>query len=129
MRWQTVLIGRAINIDLRWDVDNDGFFLADAFPSMIDPFGHLNQQRVVNPDEELIRLPFCRRVFARIIKDQFDHSLDGTDVIGLDLMIVPGLHHLGIGGGDIHLTELQKQVIIRPEDLHQPSPVVRNRPQ
>jgi hypothetical protein len=35
---------------------------------------------------------------------------------------------LGIGGRDIDLTELQKQVIVRPEDLHQPSPIIRNRP-
>jgi hypothetical protein len=44
-------------------------------------------------------------------------------------MIVPSLHHLGIGGGDIHLTELQKQIIICPEDLHDPSPIIGDHPQ
>src|SRR5512139_3956687 len=61
MRWQPVLIGRTINIGLRWNVDDDCLFLADAFPSMIDPFGHLNQQRIVNPYEKFIQFLFCRR--------------------------------------------------------------------
>ncbi len=84
---------------------------------------------MVNAYEEFIDLSPGRRIIAWIIKDEFDHSLDGTDVIGLNLVIVPSLHYLGIGGGEIDLTELHKQVVIRPQNLHQPSPVIRNRPQ
>jgi len=129
MGLETVLIGRVVNIDLCWNIEYDCLFLTDAFPSMIDPIGYLNQQWVVDPDEELIDLPLGRRTLPRIIKDQFDHPLDGADVIGLDLVIVPGLHHLRIGGADICLTELQKQFIICPEDLHHPSPLIRDHPQ
>src|SRR4030042_3173293 len=106
MGWETVLLRPLVNIGLVWDVDDDRFLPADAFPSMIDPFGHLNQQRVMDSDEKFIDFVFGWRTFPRVIKNQFDHPLDGTDGIGLTLMIVPCLHHLGIGGGDIHLTEL-----------------------
>ena len=73
--------------------------------------------------------PFVGESVPWIVKDQFDHPLHGNDVIGLDLMIVPGLHHLGIGRRDVHLAELQEEVIIRPEDLHHPPPFIRNDPQ
>ena len=124
MGWKTALIGRAVNIDLRGNVDDDRFFFADAFPSVIDPVGHLNQLKVVDPDEEFIDLPFSRGTFSGIIKDQFDHPLDGADVIGLDLMIVPGLHHLRIGGGHIDLTKLEEQILIRSENRHHPSSII-----
>src|SRR3972149_6546350 len=84
---ETVLIWSTVIIDLIRNVDNDRFLFADAFPSMIDPIGHLNQQGVVDSNKEFIDLPFGRRTFSWIIKDQFDHPLDGTDVIGLDFMI------------------------------------------
>jgi hypothetical protein len=129
MGWKAVFIRCAVNIDFVWDVDDDRFLFADALPPMIDPFGHLNQKRIVHPDEEFVNLPFSRGTFSRVIKDQFDHSLDGADMIGLNLMIVPSLHYLGKGGGHIYLTELQKQIIIRPEDLHDPSPLIRDYPQ
>jgi hypothetical protein len=129
MGWKAVFIWCAINIDFIRDVDDDRFLLADAFPPVIDPLGDLNQKRIVDPDEELVNLPFGRRAFSGVIKDQFDHSPDGADVIGLDLMIVPGLHHMRIGGGDIHLAELQKQIVIRPEDLQHSSPLIRDHPQ
>src|SRR4030042_4072847 len=103
MGWKTALVGRAVSIGLRGNVEDDGFLLADAFPSMIDPVGHLNTQRVVDADEKFIDLPLGRRTFSRTGKDQLDHPLEGADVIGLDLMIVPGLYHLRIGGANIHL--------------------------
>jgi hypothetical protein len=67
MGWETVFIGRAVNIDLRWDVEYDGFLLADTFPPMIDSMGHLNQQRIVDSNEELIDLPLGRRTFSRVV--------------------------------------------------------------
>jgi hypothetical protein len=66
---ESIFIWRAIGIDFCGDIDNDRFLLTDAFPPMIDPTGYLNQQRVVNPDEEFIDLPFCWRALPRIIKD------------------------------------------------------------
>src|SRR4030043_610661 len=96
MGWETVLIRLLINIDFVWDVDDDRFLLADAFPSMIDPFGHLNQQRVMDSDEKFIDFVFGWRTFPRVIKNQFDHPLDGTGGIGLTLMIVPCLYYLVI---------------------------------
>ncbi len=126
MRWKTVLIRRAVNVDLRRDVQDDGLSLADAFPAVIDPVGHLYQQGVVNPDKKFVNLSFGPGTLSRIIKDQLDHALDGADVIGLDFMVVPGLHHLRIGGGEIHLTELKIQVVIGPENLHDSSPLIRN---
>jgi hypothetical protein len=129
MGWEAIFIWRSRDIDLRRDIDNDRFFLTDALPSMIDSIGYLNEQRIVDSDEEFIDLSFGRRVSPGIVKDQFDHPPDGTDMIGLDFMIMPGLHHLGIGGGEIDLTELQKQVIIRPENLHDSSPVIRDHSQ
>jgi len=92
---ETILIWRTVLIDLRWDIEYDGLLLADAFPSMIDSMGHLNQQGMVDSKEEFIDLSFGRRTFSRVIKDQLDHPLERADMIGLDLMVVPCLHHLG----------------------------------
>jgi hypothetical protein len=126
---ETVFIRRTVLIDFGGDIEDDGFLLADALPSMIDPMGHLNQHGMVDPKEEFIDLSLGRRPFSRIIKDQFDHPLEGADMIGLNLVVVPSLHHLGIGGGNIHLTELQKEFLICPEYLHHSSPFIRDHSQ
>jgi hypothetical protein len=60
----------------------------------------------MDPDEELIDLSFGWRIFPRIVKYQFDHPLDGNDVIRLDFVIMPGLHDLRIGGRNIELSKL-----------------------
>ena len=103
---KAILIRCVTGIDFRWDVDDDGFLFANAFPSMVDSMGHLNQQRVMDSDEELINLSFGWRVLPRIVKHELDHPLDGDDVIRLDLVIMPGLHNLRIGGGNIDLSKL-----------------------
>jgi hypothetical protein len=78
----------------------------------------------MDPDEELIDLSFGWRVFPRIIKHQLDHPLDGNDMIRLDFVIMPGLHDLRIGRGDIDLSKLEKKFIICPEDFHHSSPLI-----
>ena len=59
----------------------------------------------MDTNEELIDLPPGGRFFPWIVEDEFDHPLDGRYMISLDLVVVPGLHHLRIGRGNIDLTE------------------------
>jgi len=39
---EAVFIRRAIGIHLRWDIDDDGFRFANAFPPVVDSMGHLD---------------------------------------------------------------------------------------
>ena len=43
-------------IGLRGDINNDGFFLADTFPAVIDHFWDLDKEGIVITDEELVDL-------------------------------------------------------------------------
>jgi hypothetical protein len=106
MRRKAVFIRFAIGINFIRNINDDGFLFADALPSVVDPMGHLNQQWVMDPDEELIDLSFGWRVLPWIVKHQLDHSLDGNDVIRLDFVKMPGLHDPRIGRGDIDLSKL-----------------------
>ena len=102
---KAVFIGFAIGINFIRNINDDGFLFADALPSMVDPVRHLNQQRVMDPDEELIDLPLAWRPLSRVVQDQFDHPLNDSDVICLNFVIMPSLHNLGISGGDIDLSK------------------------
>ena len=51
---KAVLIRGTVLIDFRGNVDDDGFLLADALPSVVDAVGYLDQQGMVHADEEFV---------------------------------------------------------------------------
>src|SRR3990172_6723531 len=64
------------------------------------------------------------RAGAGIVEHHLHHPLDHAEMVGLALVVVPGLDDAGVSGGEVDLSELLEHLLVAAQDLHEPSPLV-----
>ena len=125
MGMHSEFIGIRIIVCLCGSVDHHGFFLRNAFESVIHVGRNMNQNRIMFASKELVYLTVCRRIRSAVIKNNFHHAFYNGHIVILLLMIMPSFYNSRVGGRHIHLAELLKHLIINAQDLHQSAPLVR----
>ncbi len=107
-------------------VDDDRLFKGHALPTVIQTRSDLDQKGVVAAEIKVIDLAPGGRIRAVVEHGQTDGPPKAADVVGLDAVKVPGLDHAGQGRGHVDLAELDEHLVVGPEYLHEPAPVVRD---
>jgi len=88
----------------------------------------LHQEVAPVAEDDRLRLASGRRALPVVIQPDLHLPLEGTEVVGLLLVLVPGLHdwpaRLRIARGDIRLAEADEVRVVGPQDLHQEAAVI-----
>jgi hypothetical protein len=116
----------SLYLGLRRYVDQQRLLRPDRLESMIDEWRDPKKDRPVLAQEELVHLTLRRGGFAGIVENHLHHPLDHAEVIELQLVVMPRFHDSRIAGREINLAELLEEVVVRPEDFHQPAALVRD---
>ncbi len=127
MGLEAVLIWFVVAIQLGRYVHDGRHGGANALPPVIYEVRNLHEGWVLRAEKELVHCTFGLGIITRVNQDELHHAADAGEVIDLMLVVVPRLNDSRVGGRDVHLTELRKELrVIGAEDVHQPAPLIRD---
>jgi hypothetical protein len=98
--------------------------VADVLEAMPDVGRDLDELLVVLAEEELVHDALRGRALALVVEGELDHAPHADEVVGLELVIVPGLRHAGIHRRHVRLAEVDEEFVIPAEHLHEPAALV-----
>src|SRR5688572_2930571 len=86
--------------------------------------GDGDEDRILLAHEELVHRPLRRGALPVVVEHHLHHPLHDHEVVGLELVVVPPLHHARVRHGDIGLPELLEEGVVAAHHLHEIAPLV-----
>src|SRR5262245_45892160 len=119
VRRYPMLVGVLVVVMVRRHVHQVGRLHADAFHAVQHERRDHQQGRVLLAQEELVHLALRGTVLARVVEHHLGHALHHHEVVGLLLVVVPALHHLGVNDRQVDLAEALEERVVVAEHLHE----------
>ena len=129
VRGHPELVGLVVVVGQGRDAHEERCLCADGLEPVIDTWRDADQDRVLFADKELHKGFMGRGILAGIVERDFHHPVNTGEVVGLFLVVVPGLDDARVGGRAVDLAEPLKDLVVAAEDFHQPAALVGDDPE
>lgn len=104
-------------VAFRGHVHDAAFSIADAHPTVVHAGRNAHEAGQVLAEVNLVHFAARLGIVAGIVKRDLHCTAQAIEVVGLQAMKVPRLHHSGIRRREIDLTELFKPRVVGAHDF------------